>query len=116
MPSRSTSPALASTIMDPELAIRELEEKMKLLAESILGPSSISAGNNTSVIASSSGRGCANTNPFTPVSTLQSQIAILEGTLGAKAQLAEPYSAKLPAMPVPIFEGTDLDIFMQDFT
>ena len=102
MPSRSTSPAveLASTVVDPEIIFRELEEKMKTLADQILGQSSVSsaATNKTSPIASKT---LIQASPFTPVSTLTTQIALLEGDLGRRALTAEPFSAKLPALPPP---------------
>ena len=90
---------------------------MKVLADSILGPSSVSTGNSNTSSTSVSDiveRPRALPNPFTPVSTLSRQIAELEG-LGARLSVAEPCSAKLPAMPLPNFDGIDLDIFLVDF-
>ena len=118
MPSRSTSPALESTVLDPENAIKDLQHKMKVLADSILGPSSVSTGNtnnnSSSTVSVGAERPRSLPNPFTPVSTLSRQIAELEG-LGARLSVAEPCSAKLPAMPLPNFDGIDLDIFLVDF-
>ena len=100
MVSRSTSPALDSTLCDPQSVIKELEVKIRELADQILGPSST----------------ISHQSPFAPQSSIKQRIDSFEsGILLSTADSKENMSSKLPAVPLPSFDGTDLDGFLKEF-
>ena len=100
MPSRSTSPALESTLSDPQSVIKELEIKMRELADQILGPS------NT----------ISHSSPFAPQSSIKKRIdSFQSGNFSSTSDLRENVSSKLPAVPLPTFDGSDSDAFLKEF-
>ena len=97
MPSRSTSPTLATTVEDPEIVIKELQAKMQSLADSILGPTKTSM------------------SPFAPVSSIAKRIQSLETSILEAKSCQLHTQSKLPALPVPSFDGSDLEVFLKEF-
>ena len=100
MPSRSTSPTLASTVPDPQSVIKELEIKMKELADQILGPSST----------------ICHQSPFAPQSGLKKRLESFQsGTFLGANEIKHHVSSNLPAVPLPSFDGSDLESFLKEF-
>ena len=100
MPSRSTSPTLASTVLDTETVVKELEAKMKELADHVLGRSS-------STISQS---------PFAPVSSIKKKIESLQSSILEAQNAQQNAQSKLPPVPVPNFDGSDLESFLKEFS
>ena len=92
----------ASTIQDPQLVIKELEIKMKELADHYLG--------TTSQTTHVTHHGC----PFTPMSSIKKQIQKFELGLHIGKEGREHVQTKLPPVSVPVFDG-DLETFLKEF-
>ncbi len=52
-------------------------------------------------------------SPFTPHSSLEKRIRKFKETLSSDTR--SMVSAKLPPVPLPVFDGTDLESFLKDF-
>ena len=93
--SRTPSPPLGST-MAHETTMEELELKMKDLELRFLGREVPRP----------------ELSPFTPHSILEKRIEYLKESL---ATTSSGISAKLPPIPLPVFDGSDLEAFLKDF-
>ena len=82
---------------DHEITVVELEEKLRELEFRFLGketPSSM-------------------LSPFTPISTLRKRIEQFRSSLHSST--GEGTQTKLPPVPLPILDGTDLELFLKEF-
>ena len=102
--SEPTSPTLATTLPDPAAAIMELERKMKELESMYLGSSVVASGSNVH-----------GKIPFMPVSSMEKRIQRLKTVLSLPNDSKEIVQSKLPAVPVPTFDGSDLESFLKDW-
>jgi len=83
--------------------MRELEVKMEELAEQYLGPSASSTF-------------LAKQSPFTPQSSIKKRIESFQGgKFSGQSDGKDNVSSKLPAVPLPTFDGSDLDGFLKEF-
>ena len=95
--SRPPSPNLASgSTMAHESTIEELELKIKDLELRFFGREGQPP----------------ESSPFTPHSILEKRIHHLKESLKSTSSMV---SAKLPPIPLPVFDGTDLEVFLKDF-
>jgi len=81
--------------------VAELESRLREIKVKFLGPlSEIS-------------------NPFAPVSSHRSRIEHFKSALKTPevtgSEVVEKKEAKLPAVQLPVFDGSDLDSFLKDF-
>jgi len=88
----SADPGLDSTIV-------ELEQKLKDLESRFLGKESFLSSVQS---------------PFTPISTLQKRIEHLKHSLSSPS-VGEGVQTKLPLIPLPVFDGVDLENFLKEF-
>ena len=102
--SQPVSPTIASTTLDPNAAILELERKMKELEAAYLGSSVAHSG---SVVGSKS--------PFAPISSVEKRLERLKSAMSLSAVQKDVVQSKLPAVPVPTFDGSDLENFLKDW-
>ena len=54
-------------------------------------------------------------NPFTPVSSLRKRIEQFRHSLQSSSAEREGVSTKLPPLPLPTFDGSDLENFLKEF-
>ena len=90
---------MASTVLDTETVVKELEAKMKELADHVLGKSS-------STISQS---------PFAPASSIRRKIESLQSSILEAQNAQQNAQSKLPPVPVPNFDGSDLESFLKEF-
>ena len=81
--------------------MQELELKMKELAAHYLGsvPSTV----------------VQEISPFAPQSSIQKRLASLQSGILLRQERSSHISSKLPPVPVPTFDGTDLEAFLKEF-
>ena len=106
MTSRPATPTTGPEPVQPEQqpagldsTIVELELKLKELESRFLGKESFATSFQS---------------PFTPLSSLQKRIENLKHSLSS-ASSGEAVQTKLPPIPLPVFDGTDLENFLKEF-